>query len=186
MKIQTQKTIAVFELAARVYLAYMLVEYGVSKLTGGMFNNASPQVLNTPLKDVDLFHLTWYWFYKNKLLTYFIGIIQIAAAALLLFSRTVIIGVLLALPVLFSILLVDIYCVGSAALIIRVAFYNLLLLGFIVYRWQVSKTIFTQLVLVNKTRVGNKPILLAATAGAVIVLAIMELIIVWGLALLAN
>lgn len=186
MKPQVQKIIAVFELAARIYLAYMLVEYGLSKLTGGMFNNATPEILNTPLKDVDPFHLTWYWFYKNKLLTCFVGFVQIAAAILLLFNKTVFIGIMLALPVMISILLIDIF-VGIVPLIVRVAFYTCLLLSFIVYRWQTCTQVFSHPGLHRKRSIQNKPILLfVALVGAVIMLAVIELVLTRGISFLAN
>jgi uncharacterized membrane protein YphA (DoxX/SURF4 family) len=129
------------DLAARLYLSYYLIEYGVSKLNGSMFNNTTSQMLNTPLKYVDIFHLTWYWFQQNILLSYFIGVLQIISATLLVINRTVLIGCFIALPVLFGIFLVDLCCTHSPALTVRVLLYNLLILFFCFYRRHQIKAI---------------------------------------------
>jgi len=85
-----KKHLPLLEFALRIYIAYYLADYGFSKLTGGMFNNATPEILKTELQKVDLFHLTWFFFQKSKLLSYTIGICQILSAILLLFNKTVI------------------------------------------------------------------------------------------------
>lgn len=99
-----------------------------------MFNNASQEILKTELQKVDLFHLTWYWFKQNKLLSYTVGILQILSGILLVINRTVLIGTAIALPIFFNIFLIDWYCTGMPELTIRVFLYILLLVWFCYYR----------------------------------------------------
>jgi hypothetical protein len=122
------------ECALRVYIAYYLADYGVTKLMGGMFNNATPEILRTELQDVDLFHLTWFLFYKLRLLSYTVGILQLLAAALLLFSRTVLWGCMIALPILINIFLIDVSVFPGPALAIRVFLYICCIMLFVLYR----------------------------------------------------
>lgn len=133
------------DLAARLYLAYMLVEYGLAKLTGGMFCNTPPTVLQAPLKDASLFHLTWYFFQRQVALSYFVGLVQIVSAILLVVNRTVLIGVLLAFPVLLNIAIIDFSSLPTPHLGIRTLFYNLLLVGFCICRKDQVKVIWTAL-----------------------------------------
>jgi hypothetical protein len=152
------KYIPIIEFTCRLYLAYYLIDYGVAKLTGGMFSNASPAILNTELYRVDMFHLTWYWFHKNILLSYFVGFFQIVSAVFLLFNRTVLIGCLIAFPILLNILLVDIYCTPSPALSVRVFLYITLLLLFCFYRKDTIRKVFNLMLQPkgNVTSVGAK------------------------------
>jgi len=53
---QYKKYLPLLEFSLRLYIAYYLADYGIAKLTGGMFNNAKPEVLRTELQKVDMFH----------------------------------------------------------------------------------------------------------------------------------
>lgn len=134
------------DLAARLYLAYMLADYGVAKLTGDMFYNVSPEVQALPMKDVSLFHLTWYFFQRQAALSYFVGIVQLVAAAMLVFNRTVLIGVLQALPVMLNIVIIDFSSLPTPHLGVRTLYYSLLLIGICIYRRrQVLQALLTML-----------------------------------------
>lgn len=139
---KNSNVVYILELSLRFYIAYYLLDYGIGKLTGQMFNNATNEILNKPMNEVDLFHLTWYWFHRNILLAYFVGICQILSGILLIFNRTVLLGVLLSLPIFINILLIDIYCVGMIELDIRVSLYIISILYFIYFRkMQVMKAL---------------------------------------------
>lgn len=114
---------AIAEFAFRCSLARAFFFYGYDKLSGTMFNNAPADIMNRKLSEIDMFHLTWYWFNTNKEISWSIGILQILAAVLLLFNKTKIIGTLMFLPILSVILLIDIYCAASPGLSSRVFFY---------------------------------------------------------------
>ncbi len=93
--------------ALRWYLAFYMLNYGYSKMTGGQFGIKDPNILNKPLKEIETFYLAWYLFGKSKIFSISGGILQILCATLIIFDRTVIIGCLLLFPILFQILIVD-------------------------------------------------------------------------------
>jgi hypothetical protein len=129
-----KNTLFLLDFSMRVYLAYFFISYGYSKFTGEMFNNISAEQLKQPLNKIDMFHLTWYWFSQNTALSYTVGFFQILSAIMLLFERTVILGVIIAFPILLNIFIIDAYCVGMPELFFRVLFYILFLVLFIIYR----------------------------------------------------
>ena len=119
-------------LAARVLLAWTLFRYGWAKLTDGQFG-VDEKTMNLPLKEVDLFRLSWY-LAEHQPFKSFIGISQILIAPLLIITRTSIIGALISIPVWLNILVWDITFMGgmSTAFTFRLSFY-LLLTGLIIY-----------------------------------------------------
>lgn len=92
-------------LAARFLLAITFLLYGFSKLTGGQFGISAAE-MTTPVKDVPLFKLAWYLF-DHQPFKSFIGISQIICALLLIFNRTALIGAFLFLPIISTILIID-------------------------------------------------------------------------------
>ena len=85
-----------------------MLDYGWGKMTGGQFGVHDPKILEQPLKDVDKFYLAWHLFSLSKAFDVIVGVFQIIGGLLLVFNRTVLLGCLLLLPILFQILLVDI------------------------------------------------------------------------------
>jgi uncharacterized membrane protein YphA (DoxX/SURF4 family) len=94
-------------LAFRWYLAYYMVDYGIGKLTGEQFGHRSVEILNTPLKDVDKFHLAWHLFSLDRTFDIVVGVSQIIGAVLIVINRTALVGALMLLPILGQIFLVD-------------------------------------------------------------------------------
>lgn len=80
--------------------------YGYSKLTAGQFGISEAEMAS-PLKDLSLFKVSWYLFDQEPFKSY-IGIAQIICGLLLLFNRTVLIGAFLFLPIVTTILIIDI------------------------------------------------------------------------------
>ena len=70
-------------LALRWYLAYYMVDYGFGKMVGNQFGHRSDEILNTPLKDVDKFHLAWHLFSLDKTFDMVVGASQIIGAILM-------------------------------------------------------------------------------------------------------
>ncbi len=124
MKTAKQKAWDYFILTARVLIALVFIDYGYGKLTGGQFG-LSPEQLTKPVKDLGLFNLSWYLFDQEPFKS-FIGITQIIAGILLLFNRTVILGCILALPILANILVIDITYIKMEGFYWRLSFYILL------------------------------------------------------------
>ena len=104
-KISKEKLWDYFILIARFLLAWTFFGYGFSKLIDGQFG-ISEEEMTTPVKDLSLFKLSWFMF-DHEPFKSFIGLSQIICASLLLFNRTVIIGAFLFLPIITTILIID-------------------------------------------------------------------------------
>jgi uncharacterized membrane protein YphA (DoxX/SURF4 family) len=107
LKLSKEKFFDFAILVLRWYLSYYMFDYGWGKMTGDQFGHRSVEILNTPLKDVDKFHLAWYLFSLDKTFDIVIGLMQIIGAVLIVVNRTVLVGALLLLPILGQIFLVD-------------------------------------------------------------------------------
>lgn len=107
MKISTTKDKIwyYFILTARVLLAWTFFGYGYSKLSGNQFGISEVEMATT-IKDLSLFKISWFVFEQEPFKT-FVGISQIICAILLLINRTVLFGVLLFLPIVSTILIID-------------------------------------------------------------------------------
>lgn len=126
----------IFDFIAITPLSIAFYSYGYAKLNGTMFKNATNKILDTPLSKVDMFHLTWFWFDKNSLLSISIGVLQIIIATLLLFKQTRLIAAMMAVPILMGILLIDMNCTNLPGLTIRIVFY----LAICFYIFLINKT----------------------------------------------
>ncbi|MES2655027.1 MAG: hypothetical protein V4620_05520 [Bacteroidota bacterium] len=116
-----QKLWDYFILCARVLIAYTFLSYGWAKLTEGQFG-LSDKELSTPVKDLRLFKLSWYFFEQEPFKS-FVGISQIIAALLLLYNRTLILGALLSIPILANILIIDITYIKMPGFYWRLSYY---------------------------------------------------------------
>ncbi|MDI9320430.1 MAG: hypothetical protein QM530_08170 [Phycisphaerales bacterium] len=105
-------------------LAWMLLSYGWAKLTGNQFG-VSEKELAMPLKDVGLFKLSWYMFDQEPFKS-FVGIAQMISGLLILYNRTLILGVLISIPIFANILVIDITYVKMTAFYWRLSYYLLL------------------------------------------------------------
>jgi len=108
LKLTKQQFLDFTILSLRWYLAIYMVSYGWEKITGGQFGITNTEILNTPIKDVDKFHVAWHLFSLSKVFNIIVGSTQILGALLIVINRTMLIGALVLLPVLFQILLVDV------------------------------------------------------------------------------
>lgn len=94
-----------FILVARFLIGWTFLNYGYSKLIDSQFGITSSEMA-TPLKDLNLFQVSWYLF-DHQPFKAFIGVSQIICGILLIINRTVIIGALLFLPIVITILIID-------------------------------------------------------------------------------
>lgn len=124
MIVQKEKLWDYFILCARVLLAWTLLSYGWSKLNDGQFG-ISAEEMATPVKDLGLFKLSWYLF-DHEPFKSFIGISQIIAGLLLIYNRTVILGVLISIPIFLNILIIDITYVKMSGFYWRLSYYLIL------------------------------------------------------------
>ncbi len=86
----------------------MVIFYGYAKLVTKQFQ-INYLSLETPLKDVSSHQLLWYFFGKSNLQTFLYGLFEFIPGLLLLFRRTTLLGAVLLLPVLASVLLVNMF-----------------------------------------------------------------------------
>jgi len=120
-------------LAMRFLLAFTLWNYGYSKLTDGQFGLTDAE-LNTPIKDLSLFKISWHMFEAEPFKS-FVGLSQVITATLLVYKRTFLLGVLIAIPIFLNILIIDITIMPLSfkiAFIFRLSFY-LIFIGIILW-----------------------------------------------------
>ncbi len=126
-KIPQEKYWDYFILGARFLIGWIFLNYGYSKLVDGQFGISEIE-LATPLKDLSLFRVSWYMFDQQPFKA-FIGISQIICGSLLIINRTAILGAFLFLPIVTTILLIDLTFMPPAmanAFAWRLSFYILL------------------------------------------------------------
>ena len=95
------------QIFARYYLAFVLFIYGFDKVDYNQFK-APPSTLAAPIGDVQPIQIFRSFMNTSKSYEFFAGFIEIAAAVLLLFRRTSILGSLLGILVLLNVLMLNI------------------------------------------------------------------------------
>lgn len=88
------------------YVAYSITGYGAAKVLKTQFQPPN-YVLETPIKDLSGFWLTWTYYGYSQTMAYILGWTQILGCILLLFRRTRLIGIFVLLPVMVNIDLID-------------------------------------------------------------------------------
>ncbi|GAB3538856.1 hypothetical protein GCM10027443_34590 [Pontibacter brevis] len=116
-----------FILAARFLIGWTFLRYGYSKMVDGQFGISDVE-LATPLKDLSLFRVSWYMF-DHQPFKAFIGVSQVICGGLLIINRTALLGAFLFLPIVTTVLLIDLTFMPTAmanAFAWRLSFYILL------------------------------------------------------------
>ena len=121
MKVKREMLWDYFILCARVLISVTLLGYGWSKLMDNQFG-ISESEMNMSVKELGLFKLSWYLFDQEPFKS-FVGISQVLAGLLLLYNRTLILGVLLSLPILANILVIDITYLKMTGFYWRLSYY---------------------------------------------------------------
>lgn len=96
------------QIYARYYLAFVLFEYGIAKLTGEQFPEPLPDWLSQPTGNMDSHTLLWLFMGASKSYNFFAGFIEVLAGGLLLFKKTSALGSLMAIAVLTNVLILNI------------------------------------------------------------------------------
>lgn len=91
---------------ARYYVAFELLYYGIEKLDGIQFTLQAERLIPS-VGSTDPFNLYWISTGASKSYPFFGGLLETAAAILLLFRRTTTLGCLIAIPVLLNVLLIN-------------------------------------------------------------------------------
>lgn len=95
-----------FILVSRFLLGWTFLRYGFSKLVDGQFG-LSAEDLSSPIQDLSLFQISWYLF-DHEPFNSFVGISQLICGVLFIFNRTSLLGAFLFLPIVTTILIIDI------------------------------------------------------------------------------
>lgn len=133
MKISKQQFVDFAILCLRYYLAYYMITYGWSKMTGGQFGVHDPAILEQPLSQVNEFYIAWYLFSLSPTFNIVAGGTQVLGGILIVIHRTALLGTLILLPVLVQIFLVDVSFTTDmfgSALVVRLA--GMLLAAFLI------------------------------------------------------
>ncbi len=120
------------------FVSFVLLSFSISK-----FLNAQFQIWNyteyTPLRELQNMELAWSFFSRSYNYNLFIGIMEFAAGTLILFNRTRLIGLLIALGIYMNIIIVDIEFDVTNALLHAVIEFVIVLLILIPYLKHVKK-----------------------------------------------
>jgi hypothetical protein len=92
----------------RYWLATEIATYGFAKLLKTQFA-VSYYRNDTPVHLLSGFELTWNYFAHSYTLAVIIGLLQIGGSVLLLFRRTTLFGVVILLPIMFNIVLINLF-----------------------------------------------------------------------------
>lgn len=88
-------------------LAFFFILYGAAKMTGFQLNGIAPKYLDFKLRDMSTTLLAWYLFSSSLLFKIVIGCLQVISSILLIIPKTRIIGALFYLPLVSSIVLIN-------------------------------------------------------------------------------
>lgn len=126
----------------RYSIAFGISTYGFAKILGGQMPVPAPTIRDAKLSDLTDAWLTFYYFGLSRPYTMFIAFVEIIGPVLLLFRRTVLLGVFILMPVMINIFLLNIfYKIGSGAMV-NSGFFSLALVYLLCLHWQKIKPIF--------------------------------------------
>lgn len=101
-------------------IAAIMLMYGFAKLAGAQFTILDSE-LDKPMGHVEGFWLTWYFFGFSHIYGSLIALAQIAGGLLLTFRKTTLLGACILFPIVFNIVLIDVfYRIDHSALLMAV------------------------------------------------------------------
>jgi hypothetical protein len=144
--------IDLLELALRIWTAFFIFIYGVSKWQ--QFNGA--KLIDISIKEATEFQIMWAFFGTTKIYPLIIGSIQITGAILLLFRKTKLFGATLLTPIFINIIILDIlYKINQGALLNAIIFQSVLVFIFIQQRHKIVHVFNTLVLEENKSFTQN-------------------------------
>lgn len=90
----------------RFYLAYCMLGYGLMKVFGHQFSHLWAD-LDTPPADLSPMQVMWQFFGYSQSYQFLLGWVEVLAALLLLYQRTVLLGALLTAAAMFNVVALD-------------------------------------------------------------------------------
>jgi hypothetical protein len=135
----SEKAHALLLAIIRYSLAAGISSYGFSKLMGGQMASPGLPIRDAKISDLLDSWLTFYYFGLSRPFVMVIAAIEIIGPFLLLFRRTILVGVLLTLPAMVTIFLLNFfYHIGRGALV-NSGFYTAGLIYLFLLQWQQVK-----------------------------------------------
>ena len=119
------------ELAARIYVWFILCAYGLGKIVGGQFyrkGKLPDEVATQTLDNATAFDLAWTFMGYSQAYITFVGVSQIIGAVLLLFNKTKFLGIIILVPILLNIIVFDIIFLPDYGALASAIIYLFLLL----------------------------------------------------------
>lgn len=92
----------------RYFVAFVILFYGFAKINEAQFTILDSE-LDKPMREVEGFWLTWYYFGYSQFYGNFIALVQIGAGIMLLFRKTSLLGSCILFGVVGNIILIDIF-----------------------------------------------------------------------------
>lgn len=158
-KPDTEKLTAWFTGVIRYWLALEISGYGFGKLFHLQFGESFTRN-DSLVSQLSGFALTWNYFGYSYAMTVAIAFIQILGSILLLFRRSTLLGAILLFPVMFNIVLIDVFYGIPAGATRNAAFFTAGLLYLLLQHWSAFKAIlFRPVVLPEVWKGGGKQLL---------------------------
>lgn len=106
-QLNSDRILPVFRKVFTFYLALQLLKYGFDKIFKGQFYLPEPNILYTPLGQLSKDTLFWSAIGTSYLYSVITGLIEALAGVFLMFRKTRVLGLLLAVPVLMHVLIIN-------------------------------------------------------------------------------
>ncbi len=138
MKLKNILTIHIVETGIRIWAAFYIFIYGISKPT--QFQGS--KLIDVSIKEATEFEMMWAFFGTTKEYPIIIGSLQIVGAILLVFRKTKLFGALLLTPIFINIILLDIfYKVPFGALLNALIYQSIFIFIFIQQRKKIKEIV---------------------------------------------
>lgn len=106
-RIKTNKLLGVTRIIVCYYIAFILLKYGFDKVFKAQFYLPEPNILYTPFGQLTKDTLYWSTLGTSHFYSVAMGLIEVSAAVLILFKRTRVLGLLLALAIFVNIVFIN-------------------------------------------------------------------------------
>lgn len=126
----TRRTIRIIREILAYLFASKMVVFGVAKILGAQFR-IPPATYETKLKDLSGFELMWGFFARNYEFSLMIGVVELLVALFVIFPRTRLFGLMMAVPIYANLLAMNILFEVKFA--IAHTIFDAVLVGFLLY-----------------------------------------------------
>ena len=138
MNLKKILTLDIIETSIRIWTAYYIFIYGMSKST----QFAGAKLMDISIKDASEFQMMWAFFGTTQAYPIIIGCFQVIGGILLIFRKTKLFGALLLTPIFINIILLNIfYKIHYGALVNAMIYQSVFIFIIIQQRRKIEKII---------------------------------------------